>query len=316
MRSKNSLEEIPGIGPKTASLLSSRGIMSPKHLALFNPEELCELLEVTPERAEKITRAARRLMNIKKTITAKDYADELAKVPRLTTGVKAVDQLLGGGLEPRVIYELAGEFGSGKTQLCHQLAVTAQLSRNRGGLGASCLYIDTEEAFSPSRIVAMSKKFSLDPVQVLENINVIKVVNVADLEDAIKIDAVKMIEENNVRLVIIDSIISLYRAEFKGREMLAARQQRLNYVLDWLLRIAKVYEVYVVVTNQVLEVPLAYGETKRPAGGMIMAHACTHRLLLKRSKENLRIIEVLDSPRLPYKASTVFRITEKGIEDV
>ncbi|HDI74399.1 MAG: DNA repair and recombination protein RadA [Thermoprotei archaeon] len=310
------LEEVPGVGPKTAKLLSSKGIMSPRHLALFNPEELIELVELTPDRAERITRAARRLVRTRICTTAKDYAEKMKDHPRLTTGVKAIDELLEGGIEPRVIYELAGEFGSGKTQICHQLSVTVQLSRNRGGVGGACLYIDTEEAFSPNRVSAICLRFNLDPSHALENINVIKVINVADLEDSIKLDAIKLIEEKNVRLILVDSIISLYRAEFKGREMLAARQQRLNYVLDWLLRIAKIYGVYVVVTNQVLEVPLSYGETKRPAGGMIMAHACTHRLLLKRSKDSTRIMEVLDSPRLPYKASAVFKITERGVEDV
>ncbi len=66
----------------------------------------------------------------------------------MRTNVRAIDDLLQGGLEPKAIYEFAGEFGTGKTQLCHQLSVTVQLSQDKGGVGGAAVYLDTEE---PSR---------------------------------------------------------------------------------------------------------------------------------------------------------------------
>ncbi len=310
------LENVDGIGPKTAQMLQSKGIISARHLALFTPEELVDITDMTPDRAEKILRSARELVfGSRRALKGTELLKLSQDVPRLTTGVKSIDKLLGGGLEPKATYEFAGEFGTGKTQLCHQLAVTVQLPREKGGVGGACAYIDTEEAFSPSRIEAIAKRFGLDPQQALDNIYVIKVVNAADLEDRIKFDLVRLVEQNNVKLVIIDSIIALYRAEFKGRERLAERQQRLNYILDWLMRVAKVYGIYIVLTNQVIDVPLGYIEVKKPAGGNVLAHAVTHRLFLKKSREDLRVMEVLDSPRLPFKASAMFRITDKGVED-
>lgn len=311
------LKDIDGVGPKTAQLLQSKGIMSPKHLALFTPEELVDITDITPDRAEKILRSARELvLGSDRAVKASEFAKKFIDLPRVKTHVEAIDKLLQGGLEARAIYEFAGEFGSGKTQLCHQLAVTVQLPRDKGGVEGATVYVDTEEAFSVSRVEAIAKRFNLEPDKVLNNIYVVKVVNASDLEDRVKFDVVKLIEKNNVKLVVIDSIIALYRAEFKGRERLAERQQRLNYILDWLMRIAKVYTVHVVLTNQVLDVPLGYIEVKRPAGGNVLAHAVTHRLFLRKSREDVRVMEVFDSPRLPYKASASFRITEKGVEDI
>ncbi|BDR92065.1 DNA repair and recombination protein RadA [Vulcanisaeta souniana] len=311
------LEDLEGIGPKTAQLLKSKGVLGVRHLALFNPEELIELTDMTPDRVEKILRAARDIVFGNNRVSrATDIAKNFGNIIRLRTNVRAIDELLQSGLEPKAIYEFAGEFGTGKTQLCHQLSVTVQLSQDKGGVGGAAVYLDTEEAFSPSRIVNIAQRFDLDPNEALDNIYVVKVINAADLEDRIKFDVVKLVEQANAKLIVVDSIIALYRAEFKGRERLAERQQRLNYILDWLMRIAKVYNVYVVLTNQVLDVPMGYIEVKRPAGGNVLAHAVTHRLFLRKSKEDVKVMEVLDSPRLPFKASAMFRITDKGIEDV
>jgi len=311
------LEDLEGIGPKTAQLLKSKGILSIKHLALFNPEELIELTDMTPDRVEKILRSARDVVfGSNRVARATDLAKNFEGIVRLKTNVRSIDELLQGGLEPKAIYEFAGEFGTGKTQLCHQLSVTVQLDQDKGGVGGAAIYLDTEEAFSPSRISSIAQRFDLDPNEALDNIYVIKVINAVDLEDRIKFDVVRLVEQANVKLIVVDSIIALYRAEFKGRERLAERQQRLNYILDWLMRIAKVYNVYVVLTNQVLDVPMGYIEVKRPAGGNVLAHAVTHRLFLRKSREDVKVMEVLDSPRLPFKASAMFRITDKGIEDV
>ncbi|WP_069808291.1 DNA repair and recombination protein RadA [Vulcanisaeta thermophila] len=311
------LEDIEGIGPKTAQLLRSKGILSAKHLALFNPEELIEITDMTPDRVDKILRSAREaVLGANRISKATELAKSFDNITRLKTHVNSIDELLQGGLEPKAIYEFAGEFGTGKTQLCHQLSVTVQMSPDKGGVAGAAVYLDTEEAFSPSRIMNIAQRFDMDPNEALDNIYVIKVVNAVDLEDRIKFDVVRLIEQSNVKLVIVDSIIALYRAEFRGRERLAERQQRLNYILDWLMRIAKVYNVYVVLTNQVLDVPMGYIEVKRPAGGNVLAHAVTHRLFLRKSREDVKVMEVLDSPRLPFKASAMFKITDKGVEDV
>jgi DNA repair protein RadA len=235
-------------------------------------------------------------------------------MPRLTTGVKGIDELLGGGLRACDIYEFAGEFGTGKTQLCHQLAVTVQLPEERGGLSGKAVYIDTEGTFSPQRVAAIASRFGLDARGALGAVAVYKPLNTGELEKFVREELSGFLEDG-ARLVIVDSIIALYRAQFRGMEWLARRQQAINYLLDWLKRWARIYGAVVVITNQVLTHPLPSGVALRiPAGGNIIAHASTHRFLMRKAGDAW-LIECLDSPRIPRGASVQFRITEAGVED-
>lgn len=284
-------------------------------LALFNPEELAERAGIELDKAAVIVRAARRHVRegsqIRHTFSGTEYARLLEEREQLTTGVEALDELLGGGLRVWDIYEFAGEFGTGKTQLCHQLAVTVQLPPTRGGLSGKAVYIDTEGTFSPQRLVTMAESFGVEDV--LGGLYVVRPLNVDELEEAVIEDLPSLLRDK-ARLIIVDSIISLYRAEFKGREMLAARQQRINYLLDWLKRYARRYSAVIAITNQVLSQPVPWGVAlKVPAGGNIIAHASTHRLIMRRAGD-VWLMEVLDSPILPRAASAKFLITEKGIE--
>jgi len=310
------LEDLRGVGRVTAERLRRAGVASVRQLAVMNPEELEEMAQIDPLRAARIIRAAREALGlVSAPVPALEYEGRLAERPRLPTGVKAVDELLGGGLEPGSIYELAGEYGAGKTQICHQLSVMVQVFDSE--LAGKCLYIDTEGTFSSQRIRAVAARLGLDPTEALRNVLVSRVETVVALEEAVREQAPKAIEEAGVRLVVIDSVIALYRAQFRGREWLARRQQRLNYVLDWLKRLGRAYSpLYLVVTNQVLSSPMpGLASIKLPAGGNIIAHASTHRFILRKAGDK-HVIQVLDSPYLPRGAVAEFRITEGGVEDV
>ncbi|HDH07274.1 MAG TPA: DNA repair and recombination protein RadA [Thermoproteales archaeon] len=310
----SSLEDIPGVGRITAKKLLDAGIGSVSQLALYTVEELVELTGLDEARARKILYYARRLARrVEDEVYTAKGLKSLEKV-LLTTGVKTIDKLLGGGLEPVSIYEFAGEFGSGKTQLCHQLSVTVQLSRNRGGVGGKAFYIDTEGTFSPERINTIAERFDLDVDHTLENIYVYQPLNVDDLEELVKQRLVSFVEKG-VKLIVVDSIIALYRAEFKGVEYLARRQQRINYLLDWLKRIGRIYNTYNVITNQVVQQIGGFLAIKIPAGGNIIAHASTHRFLLKKAGDKW-LIEVLDSPHIAKGLKAFFKITDKGVEPV
>ena len=125
----------------------------------------------------------------------------------------------------------------------------------------------------------------------------------------------RYINECNTKLVVIDSIISLHRAEFTGRGTLADRQQRLNSILHKLVRIAEIYNVAVVITNQVLSSPdTFFGDPTKAAGGNVIGHTSTYRIYLRKSGEN-RIAKMVDSPYHPY-SDTRFTINQKGIDDL
>ena len=300
-----------GIGRVTISRLKNAGIDTVEELLLFNPEELEELAGIEFERALRLVRAARRLAGWEVKVQKGDeYASQMSGRDTLTSGVNVIDELLGGGLVVQEIYEFAGEYGSGKTQLCHQLAVTAQLPPGRGGLGGMTIYVDTEGTFSPDRIVNVAKRFGVE--KPLENIYVARPINVDELEELV-VRGLKPFLRQGARLIVIDSVIALYRAQFRGREWLAMRQQRINYVLDWLKRLSRLYDLLIVITNQVVSVPSSWGvAVKLPAGGNIIAHASTHRFFLKKAGDSW-LIEVLDSPRLAKGASTQFTIRDDGL---
>ncbi|RLF11811.1 MAG: DNA repair and recombination protein RadA, partial [Thermoprotei archaeon] len=264
---KVELEDLEGIGPKTAEKLRNAGICSAKHLSLFNVDELLNIVDADERALRRALAHARRLFMPIKAVTASRYG--LRDDARLTTGVKSIDSLLGGGLRPKAIYELCGQPGTGKTQLCLQLSVTVQLTANKGGLNGKCYFMDAEGTFSKERVKAIAERFGLDVEGALENIYIIEIMNTDHLLHIATSDLVSSVEKG-VKLVVVDSLMSRFRSEYSGRESLALRQSRLGYVLDWLIRIARLYEVVVVVTTPVMEVPVAFASSTdriRPVGG-------------------------------------------------
>ncbi|MEM1522398.1 MAG: ATPase domain-containing protein [Thermofilaceae archaeon] len=305
------------LGPTLTAKLKQRGLLSMRGLRFIvasTPDELVEMLSLSGyESAMRLRSAAKALIGYADAaVTAEELAALDQSTPRLSTGVRAIDELLGGGLRVGDIYEFAGEFGTGKTQLCHQLAVTAQLPPERGGLGGGAVYVDTEGTFSPQRVEAIARRFGVEGA--LKRVTIYRPLNTGELESFVR-EVLPGYLEDNAKLVVIDSIIALYRAQYRGIEWLARRQQAINYLLDWLKRWARIYGVAAAITNQVLTHPLPSGVAlKLPAGGNIIAHASTHRFLMRKAGDAW-LIECLDSPRIAKGASVEFRITDAGVEE-
>ncbi len=306
--------DLPGIGPVTAQKLRELGFHTIESLATATAKEL-EIAGVGEKKALEVIRAARSTMNI-----SFIRADELLKmrqnVLRLATGSKMIDELLGGGLETQTITEFYGEYGSGKSQLCHQLCVNVQLPPEQGGLGGGTLYIDTENTFRTERIVQMAKHLGLDPEEVSKNI-IYADAYTSDHQIFLLENADKVIKENGIRMIIIDSLTSHFRSEYLGREMLAERQQKLNKHMHKLIRLARAFNIVAVVTNQVMSKPdVFFGNAVHPIGGHIVAHTSHTRVYLRKSaRGRVRIARLVSSPYLP-EGERVFRITENGVEDV
>ncbi len=308
------LRDVRGIGPATAEKLRNAGITSVEMLAVTPVRTLVEIVGLSEEKALELVKAARALIQIR-FMKASEFLEKRKQVGFLTTGCKALDDLLMGGVETQAITELVGEYGVGKTQLCHQLCVTVQLPREKGGLNGAALYIDTEGTFRPERILQIAERFGLDGKQVLDNVIYARAYN-SDHQILIVEEAADLIKENNIKLIVIDSLISHFRGEYLGRETLAVRQQRLNKHIHQLLRLADVYNLAVIVTNQVLANPEAFfGNPQKPAGGNILAHGSTYRIWLRKGKESKRIAKIFDSPKHP-EVEAVFQVTDKGVMDV
>jgi len=308
------LEDIPGVGPKTAEKLREVGFTDPMTIAVISPSELAAIAEIGEAQAAKIIAAVREILDIG-LVTADKILERKQKALRITTGSKSLDNLLGGGVETQAITETYGAFGSGKTQLAHQLSVNVQLPPEKGGLGKTAVYIDCEGTFSPNRIVSMAKAKGLDPQTALKNIFVARAFN-AEHQMFIVEKLREQIEEKNIGLIVIDSITSHFRAEYVGRGELAERQQKLNKHLHTLQRLADAFNLAVYITNQVMADPsVIFGDPTRPVGGHVLGHFSTYRIYLKRSKENIRIARLIDAPNLP-ESEVAFKITEEGIKDM
>jgi DNA repair protein RadA len=269
-----SIEDIPGIGPATAEKLREMGFSTVESLATAAIKELVPA-GVGEKQAAKIIAEARN--SIALTFV---HADELIKlrknVLRLSTGSKAIDELLGGGLETQTITEFYGEYGVGKSILCHQLSVNVQLPPEKGGLGGNTLYIDTEETFRPEWIVRIANHLGLDPDLTAKNIIYSEAFN-SDHQMLLLEKSDKIIRENNIRLIIVDSLTAHFRSEYLGREMLAERQQKLNSHMHRLVRLARAFNASAVVTNQVMAKPDAFfASVVEAAGGHVVAHTCLH----------------------------------------
>ena len=307
------IEDLPGIGPSTAEKLREEGFLTVEAIAAASVGDLKEA-GVGDAAALKLIKAAQKAAEIG-FVTGIDVREKRKSVGRLTTCSKELNNLLGGGVETQAITELFGEFGSGKTQIAHQLAVTVQLPEEKGGLNGSTVYIDTENTFRPDRIEAMAIGLDLDPEEVLKNIQVARAYN-SDHQMLLVEKAAEMAKEKNIRFVAVDSLTSHFRAEYNGRGELAGRQQKLNRHMHELQRkLADLHNIAVVVTNQVMANPaMMFGDPTTPIGGHIVGHASTFRVRLRKSKGNKRIARLIDSPNLP-EGECVFEVTGEGVRD-
>ncbi len=312
------LESIQGIGPTTKQKLVEAGIKSVLDLAIKGPTEVAEAANVELSRAIDMCNKARtRLVELGKLegefVTASQLYKKRLGIDRITTGSRNLDDLFGGGLESHAVTEFYGEFGSGKTQICHTSCVTVQLPRSEGGLAAGAVYVDTENTFRPERIFLIAKGRGLDPDSVLEKITVAKAYNSIHQEFIVG-EVAGLVQKNNIKLLVVDSAVAHYRAEFLGRATLAERQQRLNRFMHLLTRIAETLGIVVAVTNQVQSAPdVFFGDPSRPTGGHVVAHTSTYRVYLRKAGKN-RIARMVDSPYHPER-EVVFVLNEKGIDD-
>jgi DNA repair protein RadA len=307
------LESLNGVGSTTASKLRTSGYTTIEAVAVTPPREIMEKTNLGFNTILKIQEAARQMITTDFK-TAHEFYEKRKAMKKCTTGSRKLDEILGGGIETQALTELIGEFGSGKTQICLMLSVTSQLPHEQGGFGGNVAFIDTEGTFMPERVYQIATANGVDPQKVADNILVARAYNSS--HQCLLIDRLfTLCPENNIKLVIVDSMISHFRGEYIGRETLAERQQKLNQYLHKLIRLSEAYNVAVVITNQVQANPTAFfGDPNRPAGGNVMAHACTHRVYLRKGSKGTRIARVIDSPCLP-EVPARFLVSEKGLED-
>ncbi|AAL64776.1 helix-hairpin-helix domain-containing protein [Pyrobaculum aerophilum] len=307
---REDLQSIEGVGPKTLEKLRELGVTSVEHLAEFTVEELVEA-GIEYDRAVKLLQQALQRVGAARPLTLREMRQRQVKA--FKTGVAEFDEKTPWrGIREAFIYEFAGEFGAGKSMLAHQASVAAL----REGFTERVVYIDTEGTFNEALIEAVARRFELDVERIADSIYVYQPANVVQLEQIVKFDVPKHIQEG-CRLLVIDTITALYRAEFVGREYLATRQQRIHYLVDWLRRHARTFGLTTVLTNQVMDVPEIFAAgVKRPAGGNVLAHAVNARFMMVRPNKTKPegYIWPLDVPGMAPDIRIEYRITGAGLE--
>jgi len=309
-----STEVLLGSSQATVDKLKAAGLVTLLQVAVTPPLEIVAKTEIkTLDTAKKAWMSAQKALNIFRNAEELYLEQQAKKMQKLTTGVKTLDELIGGGYERGIITEIIGGFGSGKTQLCFMASVLAQLPEDQGGLDAKTLFFDTEETFMPERIIEIAEGQGLDPNETMRNITVVQVFNTEHLKVLIQ-NISEELQTGNYGVLVVDSMIGHFRSEFFGRGTLANRQQILAGILGDILRTAKSFNLVTLLTNQVIANVTGYGPKENPAGGNIMAHAGTIRLKLRTGRTNIRIAQLIDSSWLP-PGEAPFKITEKGVED-
>jgi DNA repair protein RadA len=212
------LDSLPGVGPVSTKKLSDAGVHNIMDLIVRGPVEISEITGMAKDTAENIVNKAREHL-VEGGLISKDFvsASEIYKrrqdIGKITTGTNCLDTLFDGGIETQALTEVYGEFGCGKTQLCLTMCVQVQKSKEEGGLDGGAIYIDTENTFRPERIVSIANANGMDPQKVLDNIIVARAYNSAH-QTLILEEVSPLIEEHNIKLIIVDSAVGLFRAEY------------------------------------------------------------------------------------------------------
>ncbi|MCE2507901.1 MAG: DNA repair and recombination protein RadA [Nitrosopumilaceae archaeon] len=312
------LDSLEGVGPVTARKLTDAGVHNMMDLVVRGPVEISDITGMEKDSTEKLVNKARQYLAdggvlSQDFVSASDIYKRRQEIGKITTGTECLDTLFDGGIETQALTEVYGEFGCGKTQFCHTLCVMVQKSREEGGLGGGVLYMDSENTFRPERIVSIAKANGMDPQRVLDNIVVARAYN-SSHQVLILEEAGAIIRESNIKLLVADSAVGLFRSEYLGRGTLSERQQRLNHFVHLLVRIAEAYNCAAVATNQVMSSPdVFFGDPTKPIGGNVVAHTSTYRIYFKKSGKK-RIARMVDSPHHPEE-EVIFGIGEAGVID-
>ncbi len=306
--SENSVTNLPGVGAATAEKLVSGGYHDMLSIAVASPSQLLESAGVSEAVARKMINAARDSMKMGFE-SGHDVMKKRELVMKISVGCSNFNELMDGGFETGAISECFGEFGSGKTQVAHILAVQTLLVDP----SHRAVYIDTENTFRPERITQLANAIGLDPEDALSRIMVARAYN-SDHQMLLTEKVESLIKEQgmNVKLVVVDSLTAHFRAEFIGRGTLAERQQKLNRHMHTLGRLASSNNLCVFVTNQVMSKPdQFFGDPTQAIGGHVVAHASTFRIYLRKGKKGSRVAKLIDAPNLP-DGECAFMVEEGG----
>jgi RecA/RadA recombinase len=228
---------------------------------------------------------------------------------QISTGSKNINTVIGGGFQSRKTYVVFGANKTGKTQLCHQLSVQAFHDFLK------LIYLDTENTFRPDRIREVAAAYSIDGEKALKNILVSKSMSNTSL--LLKLNEVEIvIKQNNIRILIIDSINNYYRFE-RGVKDVSFFKTRITFlrILEKINALTQKHNLITILTAQIAP---NFNENaiirEIPVGMQYLNHFFSEFLYLSYKEEDKSYIHLLNSHILPEK-KILYKITKKGLQD-
>ncbi|THH09612.1 hypothetical protein EW145_g1897 [Phellinidium pouzarii] len=326
-----------GINVQDILKLKSAALNTVSGVSMTPRRQLLKIKGLSEAKVEKIKEAVNKVLG-SSFATGLEVQDKRKKVLIMSTGSKSVDAILGGGIMSQSISEgesffslrqryhyiicrtVYGEFRTGKTQLAHTMSVIAQLPPDLGGASGKVAYIDTEGTFRPDRIRSIADRFGVDSSMALENILYARAFNSEHQMELINECSARFAEDKDFRLLIVDSIMALFRTDYSGRGELSERQQKLGQMLSKLTRLSEEYNIAILLTNQVQSDPGATmtfvaGGALKPIGGHILSHASATRMFLRKGRAEERVAKLVDSPDRPESEAS-YKLDGGGWADV
>ena len=150
----------------------------------------------------------------------------------------------------------------------------------------------------------------------LENVTFLRAQTHEQQMEAVPAAAALFESQGPFRVMVIDSLMALFRVEYSGRGELSERQQTLGKHLRDLIRLVEEFNVALFITNQCQAVVdgMALGPTAKAIGGNVLQHYSTTIVWLKKHKDNLRLAKLVDSPYLP-EGEAQFQLDARGVSD-
>ncbi|KAI6124602.1 Rad51-domain-containing protein [Pisolithus croceorrhizus] len=277
-----------GINMQDILKLKSAAINTVSGVVMTTRRQLLKIKGMSEAKVEKIKEAAQKIT----------VQDRRRRVLCISTGSKSVDSILGGGLMSQSITEVY----------------------DLGGASGKVAYIDTEGTFRPDRIRSIADRFGVDGSMALENILYARAFNSEHQMELINECSMRFAEDKDFRLIIVDSIMALFRVDYSGRGELSERQQKLAQMLSKLVKLAEEYNIAVLITNQVQSDPGATmtfvaGGALKPVGGHVLSHASATRIFLRKGRAEERVAKLVDSPDRPESEAS-YKLDEGGWSDV
>lgn len=311
-----SVSQLKGLGAVTEKKLMTFGVTTLYDLCVRGSYEIQQLTGATKEKADEWVYKAKTMLEEKGYVRKTNMkVSELMKYQKsydtLKVNVPDIDEMFGGGLKPESLYEIYGEFGSGKTQFCYSLTAEV-IAKNE-----KVIWIDCEDTFKPKRLVEILLARNLastedEAIEFLDNINYLYTPNTENLMGAVN-NLTTLMLEDKPKLIIVDGAIGQFREEYLGRGTLAARQNQLAKLMTHLKNITFYFTCVVLFTNQVQTDPsVMFGDPIKPIGGNVVGHASTYRIYFKKSGKK-RIARMVDSPEDPTQ-DIQFSLSAKGID--